>query len=148
MSAIIVAREKLVEERVMRNEAMRLLRQADALHEEALALMTRQSSGRRATPVRVTITPEMRREIMRMYYDRSMTYQDIAVRLGLRNAGRISEVIKQELKKCARRANSATASNVLQLTSTKTTPRSASRVWGVARPLPPSLPSPNSSATK
>ena len=58
----------------------------------ALRFMTRESPVRRSKPRHMPITADMRRQIRRLA-DSDMSQYDIAERVGLRNAGRVSEVL-------------------------------------------------------
>ena len=67
-------------------EARRILK-------EALALMTREKYIRHARLVSQEITPEMKRRVRKLSKDLNLTETDIARRTGLRNAGRVSEIL-------------------------------------------------------
>jgi hypothetical protein len=69
------------------------LEKASDLMVEAMGLIKRQTPIRRARPVRVEITSEMREQIERLSRDKRLTQADIARRVGLRNGGRVSEVL-------------------------------------------------------
>jgi len=59
---------------------------------EALSLMTREKAVKKSRPVRVKITPHIRREIKSLA-KQGLSHHSIATRVGLRNGGRVSEVL-------------------------------------------------------
>jgi len=99
MSDIIKARELLKLAAVQRRRAARLHSAADSNCAEALALMTRKPAVRRAYEETVTITPAIRRKVMRLAEDKSLTIADIARLVGLRNGGRVSEILNGKPKR-------------------------------------------------
>jgi hypothetical protein len=93
VSEIVTARRLLAEAQLKRAEAMALQREADALTKQAVRLMVRKSPTRKAVRVKVPITDDMRAEIMRLSKDKRLTMHDIGIKVGLRNGGRVSEVL-------------------------------------------------------
>lgn len=60
---------------------------------KALALMTRAKYIRLARPRTELITARQKRLVRRLNPDLNLTQTDIALRAGLRNAGRVSEIL-------------------------------------------------------
>lgn len=60
----------------------------------ALRLMTRRSPMRRAPTERIEVTRKMKKKIVKLARDTEMTNHDIAIAVGLRNGGRVSEVLQ------------------------------------------------------
>ena len=63
----------------------------------ALVLMRREPAERRAKVQEVEITDEMRAKVKLLVYRTSMTYHQIANHVGLRNTGRVSEIVNREV---------------------------------------------------
>ena len=59
----------------------------------ALALMTREKAARRAPSLRQPIDKEMRLKVRTLWRTTNLTSHQIANRVGLRNSGRISEIV-------------------------------------------------------
>jgi ribosomal protein L13 len=93
MSDIVGARRLLAEAQLKRAEATALQREADALTKQAVKMMVRKSPVRRANARKVTITNDMQEQIHAMAKDRRLTMHDIGIKVGLRNGGRVSEVL-------------------------------------------------------
>lgn len=93
MSNVVRARELLELAEQKRAEAMELLEDANVMSLQARKLMYREPQVRRARAATVHITDEMREEIERLKKDRRLTQADIARKVGLRNGGRVSEVM-------------------------------------------------------
>ena len=82
------------------DEAMRLFKQAQyhlerasALTAAGMKLVRRQSPIRRARPVHVKITAGIRKQVAELSQNAKLTQWDIARRVGLRNGGRVSEIL-------------------------------------------------------
>ena len=60
---------------------------------KALALMTRSKYVRHAYPKSDCITAKQKRKVRRLSLDLNLTQTDIARLAGLRNAGRVSEIL-------------------------------------------------------
>jgi hypothetical protein len=63
----------------------------------ALSLMTRDSPVRRAPTKRVPITDAQKRKVRSLKHT-DLTYHDIAIKLGLANGGRVSEIMTGKRK--------------------------------------------------
>lgn len=86
MSNIVRARFLLKKARSLRDSA-------EELQKEAEALLHREKPVRKANKRYVKITQARRSEIERLALDPNLTVQDIAVLVGLRSSGRVSEVL-------------------------------------------------------
>jgi ribosomal protein L13 len=93
MSDIVEARRLIAEAQLKRAEAMALQREADAMTARAVKMMVRKSPVRRANARRVFITDDMEQSIHAMAKDPRLTMHDIGIKVGLRNGGRVSEVL-------------------------------------------------------
>jgi ATP phosphoribosyltransferase regulatory subunit HisZ len=93
MSNMTRARELMDKARAKRRRGMELFDEADELDAEARKLTFREPSVRRAREVETDITDEMREKIAILARNRSLTMHDIARRVGLRNGGRVSEIL-------------------------------------------------------
>ena len=71
---------------------------AKSLLELALDEMWRAPSVRQAPRLRMQITPEIQSQVRALAYSTDMTMGQIADRVGLRNAGRVSEVLNNKRK--------------------------------------------------
>jgi len=71
---------------------------ARSLLEAALNETWRAPSIRRAPRLRMQITPEIKSQVRAMAYATDMTMGQIADRVGLRNAGRVSEILNNKRK--------------------------------------------------
>jgi len=60
---------------------------------KAVSLMTREKYIRHARPVSQVITDEMKAKVHKLHENLNLTETDIARRTGLRNAGRVSEIL-------------------------------------------------------
>jgi hypothetical protein len=87
MSNVVQAKKFLTEARLMH-------KRADELMRAAMRLMTREPPIRKGTKHRkVPVTPAMRVEILRLARDPNLTIHEIGNRVGLRNSGRVSEIL-------------------------------------------------------
>lgn len=93
MSDIGTAREflKLAKQKIA--QARELDEEASNLVINALMLMTRKPAVRHAKKIGVHITNKMRQQIVELSKDRGLTMHDIGMRVGVRNGGRVSEVL-------------------------------------------------------
>jgi hypothetical protein len=71
---------------------------ARSLLEVALNETWRAPSVRQAPRLKMTITPEIQSQVRAMAYSTDMTMGQIADRVGLRNAGRVSEILNNKRK--------------------------------------------------
>lgn len=62
----------------------------------ALGMMTREKYIRNAHPVHQLITDRMKRRVHRLNSNLNLTQTDIARKVGLRNAGRVSEILNEK----------------------------------------------------
>ena len=62
----------------------------------ALSLMTRDSPIRRAAAKSIVITKTTKRKVQKLLRATDMTQQEIAIAAHLRNAGRVSEILKRK----------------------------------------------------
>ena len=94
MSNIIKARGLITEALNRAQDAHRLLGEAIELYDLTLKYMRRESPVRRAKARHMTITPEIRDRVRKLAIRYpNMTTSEIAVRCGLRSAGRVSEIL-------------------------------------------------------
>jgi hypothetical protein len=70
-----------------------MIEEGMGLIEEAKAQTFRQSPARRATPERIEITDDTRDEVFHLLRHSDMTMHEIAQEVGLRNGGRVSEIL-------------------------------------------------------
>jgi len=95
MSKIIKSRGLIVEAILRAKDLQRATAEILDLLENSLKYMFREPPIRRARAHKTVVTPELRdavRKLARRYPN--MTTQDIAVKVGLRNAGRVSEILR------------------------------------------------------
>ena len=71
---------------------------AKSLLEKALNETWRAPSVRQAPRLKMQITPEIKSQVRALAYATDMTMSQIADRVGLRNAGRVSEVLNNKRK--------------------------------------------------
>jgi hypothetical protein len=90
------ARELIDEAVAKQNQAMELLEEAKELYAEAKALTYRASPIRRAPVERVYIDDDIRAEVIDLAKRKKMTMHDIARKVGLRNGGRVSEILNDK----------------------------------------------------
>ena len=93
MSKIVEARALMAQIERKRNVIRDIEDEIDALHRQALKLMVREPAVRRARGETVPITDDMRDEIERLSKNKRLTMHDIGRKVGLRNGGRVSEVL-------------------------------------------------------
>lgn len=75
---------------------MKLLEEAKELREEAMTPTYRASPIRRAPVERIEIDDDIRAEVIDLAKHRKMTMHDIARKVGLRNGGRVSEILNDK----------------------------------------------------
>ena len=90
---MITARYLMAKAVAKQEAAMKLLEEAKELHEQALVLTYRQSPVRRAPVERVEIDDDIRAEVFDLAKRKKMTMHEIALEVGLRNGGRVSEIL-------------------------------------------------------
>ena len=93
MSDIVGARKLLADAKRKRAQAAALHSEADAMTARAMRMMVRKAAVRRANRRRVFITEDMHETIHDLARDPTLTMHDIGVKVGLRNGGRVSEVL-------------------------------------------------------
>lgn len=91
MSNIPLARELLTD--VYKSARSNLTTEERSSFRKALRLMTRRTPLRRAKLERIAITKKMKKKIVKLAKDPTMTSHAIANAVGLRNSGRVSEVL-------------------------------------------------------
>lgn len=94
MSNIIKARGLIREALDRGHDARRLMNESLELFELSLKYMVREPAIRRAKARHQVVTKELKDAVLKLArrYP-NMTTQDIAVRVGLRSAGRVSEIL-------------------------------------------------------
>jgi hypothetical protein len=94
MSDMIKARTLMREARTKTREAIKLMREANELNMQARDLTFRNPAVRRAPAHEVAITSALRQQVLKLIkHNPTMTYQQVAVAVGLRNGGRVSEIL-------------------------------------------------------
>jgi hypothetical protein len=86
MSNVIEARRFLTQARLMH-------KRGDELTRAAMRLMTREPPVRRGKAIKIKVTDAMRREIVELARNPSLTMHMIGEKVGVRNIGRISEIL-------------------------------------------------------
>lgn len=93
MSDMVKARECFDKAKAKRRRAMELFDEADELDAQGYKLTFRAPSVRRVQNVKTYLTEEIRDEVHDLSKDRTLSMHDIARRVGLRNGGRVSEIL-------------------------------------------------------
>lgn len=95
MSDIPRARMLLNHAADIRRQIARLLDELDTVEAKALELLDRVRPVRRATPIHVEKTDEMIAQVHQLSRDPDLTMHEISDMVGLRNGGRVSEILKR-----------------------------------------------------
>jgi hypothetical protein len=93
MSDMARARELMDQGMQKMADAQNLIDEANDLFTEARKLSIRASPVRKARMREIPITSDIRDRVHTLAKDRQLTEHDIARRVGLRNGGRVSEIL-------------------------------------------------------
>jgi hypothetical protein len=85
--------EMMAKAQLLISKAHEMIEEGMGLIEEGLAQTYRASPVRRAEIERVDITDDIREAVFDLAQDREMTTHQIAEQVGLRNGGRVSEIL-------------------------------------------------------
>jgi len=66
---------------------------ANEITDEVIPLLVRKEPFRRARAVRISVTPEMRRNVIDLAGNETLTMEQIADKVGLKSAARVSEIL-------------------------------------------------------